>query len=116
MDMITPTNQAPGDLRGDPESDDLSQSRVMSTNERRLERLRAWRAANRERLREYQHNWRADHPSRVRIHREREYAHRRETRLRLRQRRDAQRRRRAIKRAEAMRLYPPYCRHCRRKN
>jgi hypothetical protein len=88
MDMITPTNQAPGDLRGDPESDDLSQSRVMSTNERRLERLRAWRAANREHLREYQHNSRADHPFRVQIHREREYAHRRETRLRLRQRRD----------------------------
>jgi hypothetical protein len=81
-----------------------------SATQRRLERLRAWRAANREHLKEYQRKWRTEHPDRVRIHRQREYAHRRRERRRLRLRREAQRRRRralhrmaALQRAAALR-------------
>jgi hypothetical protein len=78
-----------------------------SPKQRRLEHLRAWRDANREHLREYQRKWRADHPDRVRIHREHEYERRWKERRRLRLRREAQRRRRAVNRAEAMRRYQP---------
>ena len=107
MEMIVSTNPVPGDMSADPDGDDLCQTRATSRKERRLERLRAWRAANRADLQEYQRKWRADHPDRVRIYREREYERRKETRRRLRLRREAQRRRRPIKRAELMRRYQP---------
>ena len=85
--------------------------RVLSPKERRLERVRAWRAANADHLRDYQRKWRTDHPDRIQIHRDHEYENRRKEARRLRLRREAQRRRRAIKRTEAMRLYPlNYCR------
>ena len=80
---------------------DIQQPRVPSPKERRRERLRVWRATNRERLLQYKRKWRTEHPDRVRIHRQREYAARRKKRRRLRLRREAQRRRRALKRAAA---------------
>jgi len=51
---------------------DVPQPQALSQKERRLERLRSWRVANREYLREYLHNWKVAHPDRVKVHRERE--------------------------------------------
>ena len=107
--MITPRDEAPtADPNEGPHVTDDQRTRQLSTKQRRLERLRAWRAANREHLREYQRKWRTEHADRVRMHREREYERRRKERRRLRLRCEAQRRRRAIKRAEMMRRYQPF--------
>jgi uncharacterized protein YijF (DUF1287 family) len=73
----------------------------LSTKERRLERLGAWRDQNRERLREYVRRWKAANPDRVADHRQNEYLARYKKRRRLRLRREAQRRRRAAKRWES---------------
>jgi len=83
-------NSATGDVR---------QPQALSHKERRLERLHSWRVANREYLREYLLRWKAAHPDRVKVHREREYAERRRRRRRLRLRREAQRQRRALQRS-----------------
>ncbi len=45
------------DVTEDAEDADIQQPRVLSPTERRRERLRAWRAANREHLREYKRRW-----------------------------------------------------------
>ena len=84
---------------------DAEQPPRPTPRERRLERLRMWRDANRNRLREYQRKWRVEHPERLAIHRQNEYAARKQRRRRLRLRRVAQLRRRATKRAEIMRRY-----------
>jgi hypothetical protein len=88
-----------------------TRDRVLSPREgrleRRRERLRAWRAANREYLREYSRCWKGEHPERVMLHRQNEYAKRRSKRRRLRLRREAQGRRRELKRSLLKRILPP---------
>jgi len=96
--IIFPSVTPAGEEIEDSENTSVRQPQALSHKERRLERLRSWRVANREYLREYLHNWKATHPDRVKIHREREYAQRRRRR-RLRLRREAQRRRRALQRS-----------------
>ena len=66
--------------------------------ERHRQRLANLRAVNREYLRAYGRTWKLQHPDRIKIHRENEYAERRRKRRRLRLRREAQRRRRALQR------------------
>jgi len=91
---------------GDPsEAGSDRQPENLSPKERRLERLRTWRDANRQHLRDYQRRWRAEHPDRIKIHRRHEYAARRRERRRQRLRREAQRRRRALKRLAAQRQW-----------
>lgn len=105
--MITLTNDIPiKDATKVPKGADIQQIRIPSWKERRREGLRAWRAANRERLQEYNHRWKAEHPDRVRVHRQREYSRRRAKRRRLRLRREAQRRRRELKRLLLKRIFP----------
>lgn len=77
---------------------DFFGSESPNRRERRRRYLSAWRAANRERLREYGRQWKLEHPDRIRVHRKNEYARRRGRRHDLRVRREAQRRRRALKR------------------
>ena len=90
--MIPLTNEVPTEVQ-DP---DPAQSR----NERHRARLHVWRITNREGLRQYGRQWKTNHPERVLLHRQNEYAKRRTRRRRLRLRREAQRRRRALKRFE----------------
>ena len=99
---MIPINDDPiRDVPEPAEGPDVQPTPVPSAKDRRLERNRKFRAANRERLREYGRLWKASNSDRVRIHREREYAERRRKRRRLKQRTEAQRRRRAQKRLMA---------------
>jgi len=97
--IIFPSGTLAGEEIEDSEKASVRQPQALSHKERRLERLRSWRVAKREYLREYLHNWKAAHPDRVKIYREREYAQRRRRRRRLRLRTEAQRRRRALQRS-----------------
>ena len=102
--MIALPNDFDGYSSDQPDYDD-EQPQKLSPSERRRQRAKTWRDANRERLRTYLRRWKAEHSDRVRLYRQHEYLRRRLERRRLRLRREAQRRRRAIKRAETIKRY-----------
>src|SRR5215472_7067079 len=106
--MIPITNEGfTSEVTEDSATASVRQPQALCRKERRLERIPGWRAANREYLREYLRRWKAVHPERVRVHRQREFAKRRSRRRRLRLRREAQRRRRAAKRSLLKQMFPP---------
>lgn len=106
--MIPLSNGTVAQITAEDAADDGAQPMLRaSPKQERLEYLRAWRAANRGRLREKGRNWKVAHPDRVRLHRQREFAQRRRRRRRLRLRRAAQRRRRAQKRQVILKTLIP---------